>query len=182
MIYYLEILEIDGKDILFMVGCQAGTYIRKLCHDIGKRLGCGAHMAELRRTKAGCFTEKNIFSLQELTDSFYYYKSEGKEEFLRKVILPIEEAVTHLPKIWVHDSAIQSLCHGRDLAIPGISKMHDTIKQDDLLAVHSLKGELICLGIALLSSEEILRKEKGIAVRTDKVFMEPELYATHQNC
>ena len=49
-------IEIDGQDVLFRVGCQAGTYIRKLCHDIGTALGTGAHMAQLRRTKAAGFT------------------------------------------------------------------------------------------------------------------------------
>src|SRR3989338_3420228 len=50
-IYYLEVIEIDGQNILFKIGCQAGTYIRKYIHDFGKRLGTGAHMAQLRRTK-----------------------------------------------------------------------------------------------------------------------------------
>ena len=49
-VYYLEILEIDGKDVLFRIGCEAGMYIRKLVYQIGQKLGTGAHMAELRRT------------------------------------------------------------------------------------------------------------------------------------
>ena len=64
-IYYIDIIEIEGKDVLFKVGCQAGTYIRKLCHDIGGKLNCGGHMAELRRTKAGPYNEtRKIFSLK----------------------------------------------------------------------------------------------------------------------
>jgi len=66
-IYYLDVLEIDGQDVLFKVGSQAGTYIRKLVHDIGQDLDVGAHMAELRRTKAGpfglsIFTTPNLIS------------------------------------------------------------------------------------------------------------------------
>lgn len=174
-IYYLEILEIEGQDVLFRVGCQAGTYIRKLCHDIGQKLGCGAHMAELIRTKAGPFDDREMFTLQELTDAFYYYRKEGNDHYLRNVIKPCEAAVRHLRKVWVFDTTIDSLCHGADLAVPGISKVESDIKEKDIVAVLSLKGELICIGIARMDSKKMLGK-KGIAVRTEKVFMLPGVY------
>src|SRR3989339_2142654 len=75
-IYYLDILEIDGKEVLFKVGTEAGTYIRKLIHDLGQKLKVGAHMAELRRTKAGPFDESTLFTMQELIDAYYYWKEE----------------------------------------------------------------------------------------------------------
>jgi H/ACA ribonucleoprotein complex subunit 4 len=169
-IYYIDILEIDSQNILFRVGCQAGTYIRKLCHDIGKKLECGAHMAELRRTKVASFDESTLVTLQDLTDAFHYYKNENNDKYIRKIIQPVENAVRHLPKVWILDTTIIPLTHGRDLAIPGISKLHSNIKKQDLVAVMSLKDELIALGIANMTSEEIIKKDKGIAVRTDKVF------------
>ena len=175
-IYYLEILEIDEKDVLFKVGCEAGTYIRKLIHDIGKTLGTGAHMSQLRRTKAGPFTEETLSTLQDLQDAFHYYKKENKEKYLRKIIQPVENAVNHLPKIWVFDTTVESLCHGSDLKMPGISKLHGKISKNDTVAVLTLKDELVALGTANLSSDEILKKEKGIAVKTEKVFMNPETY------
>ena len=175
-IYYFDIIEKDEKDALFIVGCQAGTYIRKLIHDLGKKLKIGAHMQELRRTKAGPFDEKTIFSMQDLTDAYYFYKSESNEKFLRKVIQPVEKAVDHLPKIWVFDSCVDSICHGANLNIPGISKLNDKIMNDDTVAIMTLKSELVALGIAQLNSEEILREKKGFAVKTDKVFMLPGVY------
>ncbi len=175
-IYYMEILEIEGKDVLFKVGCQAGTYIRKLCSDMGKKLGTGAHMAELRRTKAGCFDESTLCTLQDLADAYSYWEEDKNEKFIRKVIQPIENAVTHLPKIWVHDSAIESLCHGRDLAVPGISKLYNDINPGDLAAVLSLKNELIAIGEALMTSITMCDKNKGIAVRVNKVFMKEGKY------
>ncbi|MEM3942069.1 MAG: RNA-guided pseudouridylation complex pseudouridine synthase subunit Cbf5, partial [Candidatus Bathyarchaeia archaeon] len=48
-IYYIDFLEMMGRNVLFRVGCEGGTYIRMLCHHIGEVLGCGAHMQELRR-------------------------------------------------------------------------------------------------------------------------------------
>lgn len=174
-IYYIEILEIDGKDVLFRVGCQAGTYIRKLVFDIGKKLKVGAHMAELRRTKAGPFDESTLFTLQDLTDAYYFHKKEGNEKYIRKVIQPMENAVRHLPKVWVLDTTVDSLCHGVDLKVPGISKLHDQIEENDIVAVMTLKNELVCLGTAKIKSKEML-KDKGLAVKTEKVFMEPGTY------
>jgi len=175
-IYYFEILEKDKNDVLFIVGCQAGTYIRKLIHDLGQKLNVGAHMLELRRTKAGPFGEKTLCTLQDLTDAFYFYKHEKNDKFLRKVIQPMENAITHMPKIWVFDTTISTLCHGADLNIPGISKLNNKINKDDTVAIMTLKEELIALGAAKLSSEEMMKQDKGFAVKTEKVFMKPETY------
>ena len=175
-IYYFDILEKDEKDALFIVGCEAGTYIRKLIHDLGKKLNIGAHMLELRRTKAGPFTEQTLFTLQDLTDAFYFYKEGNNDKFLRKIIQPVENAVAHLPKIWVFDTTIGTLCHGAYLNVPGISKLDDKIKKDERVAIMTLKDELVAIGIAKMSSEEIMKREKGLAAKTDSVFMEPGTY------
>ena len=175
-IYYFEILEKDGQDVLFIVGCEAGTYIRKLIHDLGQKLKIGAHMLELRRTKAGPFDEKTLFTLQDLTDAFYFYKNEKNDKFLRKIIQPVENAIAHQPKIWVFDTTVDTLCHGADLNIPGISKLNDQINKNDIVAIMTLKEELVALGTAQLASEEIMEKEKGLAVKTERVFMVPGTY------
>ena len=175
-IYYIDILEIKDKDVLFMVGCQAGTYIRKLCHDIGDKLGCGAHMDKLRRTRAGPFDETTIVTLQELTDAFHYYQTEKNEKFIRKCIVPLEKGVAHLPKVWVSDSSVSSLCHGANLKVPGISKLHNNIKLKDRVAIMTLKDELVGIGDAALTSKQMLNQEKGLAVKLDKVFMDPKTY------
>jgi H/ACA ribonucleoprotein complex subunit 4 len=174
-IYYMEILEIQGREILFRVGCQGGTYIRKLVHDLGLKLGCGAHMAELVRTKAGPFTEKEMVTLQDAADAYYYYK-QGNDSKLRKMLLPIEAAVAHMQKVWVFDDVVTPLCHGAFLKVPGISKLDSDIKKGDPVAIMTLKDELVLVGEALLSSDEIMGLEKGIAVRTAQVFMAPETY------
>ena len=160
-VYYFEIIEIDGKDVLFKAGTQAGTYIRKLCHDIGQKLKSGAHMAELRRTKAGPFNEKEMYSLQDLQEAYLLYKEERKEKELRKIIKPVEFAVQHLPKIWINDSAINTLCHGSSLGVPGVAKLSAAICPQDAIAIMTLKDELVCLATATLSAQEIIKKEKG---------------------
>src|SRR3989344_3653033 len=178
-IYYLQILEVEGQDVLFKVGCEAGTYIRKLIHDLGLKLGCGAHMVQLVRTKAGPFTDKNWKSLHDLKDAYEFWK-EGDEKEIRKVILPMEKAVEHLPKIWVMDNCVDTLCHGADLSVPGVAKYHE-FNRDETLAIMTLKDELISLGIALEHSNSIRKKERGKIVKNHKVFMERKIYPRFKN-
>ncbi len=169
-IYYLDILDVDGRDVLFRIGCQAGTYIRKFCFDIGQELGTGAHMQELRRTRVANFTEKDAFSLVDVRDAFHYFK-QGNDKFLRKVISPVERAVEHLPKIWVLDSAIESLSHGRELGLPGVAKFETCVEPERLTAVLSLSGELVALGVAEMDSDDMLNSTNGLAVSGLKVFI-----------
>lgn len=175
-IYYLKILEIEDRNVLFRVGCEAGTYIRKLCHDIGEASGCGAHMLELRRTKMGPFDESTLVNLHDVLDAYRFLQEEGTEEFIREVIFPVERAVEHLPRIEIRDSAVDSLCHGADLAIPGISKLDWDMEKGELVAIFSLKGELVALGNSKMTSKDILTKETGIAVVSERVIMRPDTY------
>ncbi|MBI3035744.1 RNA-guided pseudouridylation complex pseudouridine synthase subunit Cbf5 [Candidatus Woesearchaeota archaeon] len=176
-IYYFDILEIDEKDILFKAGAEAGTYIRKLIHDIGQKMKVGAHMAELRRTKAGPFDELTLATLHELTDACYFYKEENNDKFLRKIIQPVENGIKHLPKVWVFDTTVESICHGVDLKVPGISRLNDSISKGEMAAIMTIKDELVALGIAKADSKEMMA-EKGLAVQTEKVFMQPGTYKT----
>lgn len=176
IVYYMKILERENREVLFVVGCQAGTYIRKLVHDIGIFLGCGAHMAELRRTKAGPFKEEMSVNLQEVADAFHYYKK-GDDSKLRKMILPIEMGVSHLKKIYIHDASVDTLCHGATLKVPGISKLDSNIKRGEVVAVMTLKGELVLVGKALMDSGDLNAYDKGLAVHTEQVFMSPKIYS-----
>jgi len=175
-IYYFKILELEDKDLLFKVGCEAGTYIRKLVDDFGKKIGTGAHMAELIRTKAGPFSIEHSCTLHDIKDAFTLYEKEKNEKEIRKIILPVEKGVEHLNKIWVFDGAVNNLCHGSDLYSPGVVKLHKNIQANELVAVMTLKDELICLGITEIDFDKILEKDKGLVVKTKKVFMNRNLY------
>jgi len=109
-----KILEIQGKDVLFESQVQAGTYIRKLCSDLGEKIG-GAHMLELRRTQAGLFseTDKNYpsINLYEFEKAVEEYK-EGKEKKLREILIP-GEIVSHLiPVIQIRKDVVKKLLTG----------------------------------------------------------------------
>lgn len=174
-IYYVDILEIDGQNVLFRMGCQAGTYVRKYVHDFGKKIGCNAHMVQLVRTKAGPFKDKNMFTLHDLKDAYEYWK-EGNEKEIRKFVLPFEKAVDHLGKVWISDGAVDPVCHGSDLYVAGISKLNDKIHKNDMIAVMTLKDELVCIGKAEMDSDEILERKRGIVVKTKKVLMDRGTY------
>lgn len=175
-VYYIEVMEIESRDVLFRIGCQAGTYIRKICHDIGKKLGTGAHMAQLVRTKAGPFTDTDMVYLQDLKDAVWYFENKNEESMIRKIIHPVEHAINHISKIWINDFAVDTVCHGADLKVPGICRLHDDIKKNDLVALMTLKDELVALGKAVISSQEMILNEKGVAVKSYKVFMELGIY------
>lgn len=176
-IYYSTIYEIDGKDVLFRIGCEAGTYVRTYCHNIGEAIGVGAHMAELRRTQVGSFNEKNnLVTLHDVTDAYHFYLEDGDESFLREAIMPMERAADYLPKIVIKDSAVDAICHGADLACGGIVSLADNIQKNDIVAIETLKGELVASGNALISANEILEADSGFAVNTSKVFMQPKIY------
>ena len=174
-VYYLEILEIKDRNVLFKVGCQAGTYVRTICDSWGRTLNTKAHMQELVRTKAGPFNDNEWYSLQDIKDAFSLYE-EGNEKALLKILKPVEFATQYLPKIQLIDSAVDTICHGATLSIPGISKLDSDIIKDELVVILTLKNELVALGTSLLSSEEIMSNDKGLAVKITKVFMNPETY------
>ena len=174
-VQYLEVMEIADKEVLLKVGCEAGTYIRMLCHHLGLALGVGAHMAELRRTKSFPFTEGRMTTLHDLKDAYVFY-TEGDERLLRQLIMPLEDAVRHLHCVITKDSAVDALCHGADLSAPGIARIEEGINRGDSVIIYTAKGEAVSLGEAVLNSLEMFRAEKGICVETRKVLMKPGTY------
>jgi len=168
----LEILEIDGRKVLFRVSCDAGTYMRTLCTDIGEALGCGAHMEELRRTRSGRMTEDGSATLHDLRDAYVFWQQDGREQWLRSMVRPMEVLVDPLPKIVVKPTAVDAVCHGADLSIKGIHMLDGDIRRNALVAMMTARGELIAIGRMLMSSAKIMSADQGKAVTTERVFMD----------
>lgn len=103
-----EILEQDERDFLFLAEVQAGTYIRKLIDDLGKEIG-GAHMLELRRTRACIFPESESITLYELEKIV-------KENKLDEKLIPAEEAVTKIMKVvQIRKANLDKILHGKPI-------------------------------------------------------------------
>jgi H/ACA ribonucleoprotein complex subunit 4 len=169
-IYYLELIEISGRDVMFKIGCEAGFYVRRFADDVGRKLGIGAHLQELRRTKSGSLTEDRLVNLQQLFDAV------GNDEKMREVILPIECAVESIRKMVISDNAIDNICNGSALAVGGIVRLEEFIKKGDWTAMMTLKGELVAIGRAMMSTDEIMKTTRGLAVKTDRVIMKKGTY------
>ena len=176
-IYYLDFLEMDERNVLFKVGCEAGTYIRKLCHDIGEALGFGAHMRELRRTRVGPFTEdRGLVTLHDISYLYSQWQETGDERNLRRFIQPMETSVELLPKIYIRDSAVDAVCHGANLAAPGVLLLDTKIQPGDLVVVSTQKGEAVALSKALVSTQAIRNMGHGLVAETRRVLMPRGVY------
>lgn len=176
-VYEIEFLERMGRLVLLRIRSEAGTYMRKICHDIGELLGVGAHMRELRRTKTGPFSEENnLVKLQGVSEALYVFREYGKDKLLRRIILPMEYSVCEMPKIVIRDSAVEALTHGAQLAVPGILRFTSDVERRKRVAILTLKGELVAFGQALMSAKEIMENEKGIAVKLSRVIMPTGIY------
>jgi len=171
-IYYINLLEINDRNILFQVACEAGTYIRKLSHDIGEAIGCGAHMQELRRTRSGPLTEETkLVTLHDIS----YYQTRWKEtqdpKWLREFIQPMENALQLLPKITIRDSAVDAICHGADLAAPGVLNLQTDINPKAIVLIQTQKNEAVSIAKATKTTKEILEMDHGIVAKTERVLM-----------
>lgn len=174
-VHALELKETSGRNVLFRVECEAGTYVRSLCVDIGDALGVGAHLQDLRRTRAATMTEEMAVTLHDLKDALHGH-SEGESDELRGMLHPMEVVLEHMGTVEIKDSAVDAICHGADLAVPGIVSFDDTISEGDTVAIRSMSGEGVGLGKALMGAQEIIARSEGMAVKTTRVFMPAGTY------
>jgi H/ACA ribonucleoprotein complex subunit 4 len=176
-VHSLRLLEVSGRDVLFDVECDAGTYIRSLCVDMGDAVAVGSHLQDLRRTRAGVLTEDMAVSLQSLRDAVEE-RNAGDESHLRGMIHPKEALFGQMPRIEIKDSAVDAICHGAALAIPGIVALDEHIAKGDTVVIMTLNGESVGIGTAQMGSEEIMKRSEGIAVDVSRVLMPTGTYAS----
>jgi tRNA pseudouridine55 synthase len=176
-IYEFELLEQKERLLLTRILCEAGTYVRKLYYDIGEILGPGATMVELRRTRVDQFSEKDgLVTLHELADAFALWEEKQDASKLMKMIKPVECALSELKSVVIRDSAVDAMCHGAQLAIPGILKISPNLKKGDIVGIYTQKGEAVALAEAAMSEEEIRDATKGYAFVTNRIIMAPNTY------
>jgi len=178
-IYHFEMVDRYDRLILLQVICQSGTYIRKIIYDIGEVLGPGATMVELRRTMVSNFLEKdhNFVRLHDLADAFEMYKQNSEEDAkLRKLIKPIEHCLEGIRGAVIRDTAVDALCHGAQLAVPGIVALPKDLKRNEIVGIYTLKGEIVGLAEALMTKEEIEDNAKGVAFSMKRIIMKTGTY------
>ncbi|WP_435099682.1 RNA-guided pseudouridylation complex pseudouridine synthase subunit Cbf5 [Halarchaeum sp. P4] len=146
-VYELEALEVsdDRRQLLLRIRCESGTYVRKLCHDLGLALGTGAHMGHLRRTETGPFDDGDLAYLQDLSDALARWRERAEDDWLREVVAPAERALTHLPSVTIAPSAAREVAEGAPVFAPGVIDAEE-VDEGSLVACYTPNGAVVCLG------------------------------------
>lgn len=175
-IYEIEITEQIGNLLLLRILCEAGTYIRKLVYDIGELISVGATMVELRRSRVCQFDESDLVRLHDLFEANETMRESKHEKKIRDLVRPIETAVTFLKQIRIRDSAVESICQGAQLAVPGILSFSKGLVKGELVRITTGKGELVAIAETQMDEEQLSSSEHGIATITRRVIMETGIY------
>lgn len=178
-IYETKLIEYNNKRhmAIFWVSCEAGTYIRTLCVHLGLMLGVGSHMEELRRVRSGVLDEnKHMSTMHDVLDGMYMYESLRDEKYLRRVIMPLEMLLTTYPRIVVKDSAVNAICYGAQLMLPGVLRFEQNIEVGGEIVMMTTKGEAIATGIAQMTTAVMSSVDHGVVAVIKRVVMERDTY------
>ena len=178
-IYESKLFEFDNKRHLgvFWASCEAGTYMRTLCVHLGMLLGVGGHMQELRRVRSGALSENDdMVTLHDILDAQWLYDNTRDESYLRRCIRPLESLLLNYKRIVVKDSAVNSVCYGAKLMIPGLLRYEAGIELNDEVVLMTTKGEAIAIGIAQMSTVDLSTCDHGVVAKIKRCIMERDTY------
>jgi tRNA pseudouridine55 synthase len=138
-VYELTVLEVAGSIAKLCAHCSGGTYMRSIAHDLGQALGCGAHLAELRRTVSGEFELAQARTLEQL-------ESLAAEERLLDALVPTSSMLPGFPSVFVDDLTAAQIRHGRNF--PASPFRSQPASRYVKAVTH--QGELVAIGEAVL--------------------------------
>jgi tRNA pseudouridine55 synthase len=156
-VYAMEVLDSKDRQVLLRIRCESGTYIRKLCHDLGLALGTGAHMGHLRRTTTTPFDDTSLVTMHDLADAIAF-ADEGNEGPFREAVSPAERALVHLPRVTIAPSAAEQVATGAPVYAPGVIDVDPArepvaetgtgvdVEAGDLVGCYTPDGSAVCLG------------------------------------
>jgi tRNA pseudouridine55 synthase len=149
-VHRLEVLESLERRALLGVECEAGTYVRKLCHDLGLALATGANMGDLRRTATGTFDDADLVSMHDLADALAFWREDGHDDTLREVVQPAERVLAHLPRVTIARSAAREVAEGAPVYAPGVADVDGVggpVEADGRpVGCYTPDGAAVCLG------------------------------------
>ncbi|MFB6229002.1 MAG: RNA-guided pseudouridylation complex pseudouridine synthase subunit Cbf5 [Halobacteriales archaeon] len=143
-VHDLTVLEVEGRDVLLSIRCESGTYVRKLCHDLGLALGTGANMGDLRRVETVAFDDRDLVTLHDFVDALAVHE-EGDDTWIREVVDPAERALAHLPAVTIAPSAAREVANGAPVYAPGVIHA-ETASEGETVACYTPEGSVVCLG------------------------------------
>ena len=178
-IYASKLLDYDAERNLcvFWVSCEAGTYIRTLCVHLGLVLGVGGHMQELRRVRSGaCNENNNLVTMHDVLDAQWSRDNLQKEDYLRRVIMPLEVLLTNFKRLVVKDSAVNAICYGAKLMIPGLLRYESGVEVGEECVLITTKGEAIAVAVAQMNTAIMATCDHGCVAKIKRVVMERDTY------
>jgi len=178
-VYDSKLIEYDPESQMgiFWVSCEAGTYIRTMCVHLGLYLGVGGQMQELRRVRSGIQSEKEgLSTMHDVLDAQWTYDNHKDESYLRRVVQPMEALLTSHKRIILKDSAINAVCYGAKVLLPGVLRYEDGIEINEQIVIVTTKGEAVALGIALMTTATMASCDHGVCAKLKRVIMERDTY------
>ncbi|KAK1281910.1 H/ACA ribonucleoprotein complex subunit 4 [Acorus calamus] len=178
-IYESKLLEYDPQRhlVVFWISCEAGTYVRTLCVHLGLILGVGGHMQELRRVRSGILGEsENMVTMHDVMDAQWVYDNFRDETYIRRIVMPLEVLLTSYKRLLVKDSAVNAICYGAKLMIPGLLRFENGIEVGEEVVLMTTKGEAIALGIAEMTTAVMATCDHGTVARIKRVVMDRDTY------
>lgn len=134
-------------------------------------------MQELRRVRSGAMDEQqDMVTLHDVLDAQWMQDNTRDESYLRRVIAPLETLLTTYKRIVVKDSAVNAVCYGAKLMIPGLLRYEADIEVHEEVVLMTTKGEAIALGIAQMSTVELSTCDHGVVAKVKRCIMERDLY------
>ncbi|GFR96374.1 H/ACA ribonucleoprotein complex subunit 4, partial [Elysia marginata] len=178
-VYDVKMIEYDSTKNLgiFWVSCEAGTYIRTMCVHLGLFLGVGGHMRELRRVRSGIQSEKEgMVTMHDILDAQWMYDNQKDDSYLRRCIRPLEALLVGHKRIIIKDSAVNAICHGAQVLLPGVLRFEDGIEIGQEIVIVSTKGEAIALALAQMTTAVMATCDHGVCAKLKRVIMERDTY------
>ncbi|KAJ6810275.1 H/ACA ribonucleoprotein complex subunit 4-like [Iris pallida] len=134
-------------------------------------------MQELRRVRSGILGERdNMVTMHDVMDAQWLYDNMKDEAYLRKVVMPLETLLTSYKRIVVKDSAVNAICYGAKLMVPGLLRFENGIEIDEEVVLMTTKGEAIALGIAQMTTAVMATCEHGAVAKIKRVVMDRDTY------
>merc|ERR1712113_737304 len=162
---------------IFWVSVEAGSYIRTKCVHLGLLLGVGGQMQELRRVRSGIQNEtEGMVTMHDILDAQWLYDNHKDETYLRRVIRPLEALLTNHKRVIMKDSAVNAVCYGAKIMLPGVLRYDDGIEMGQEIVVCTTKGEAICIALAQMTTATMASCDHGIVAKIKRVIMERDTY------
>ncbi len=165
-IHDLDVLEVEDRRALLRIRCESGTYVRKLCHDLGLAMGTGAHMGHLRRTATDPFDDRDLVTAHDLVDALAFWLEDGDPEPLCELVDPAERILEGIPSVTIAETAAREVAEGAPVYAPGVIEAPD-VDPDALVACFTPDGSAVCLGRLVGESDA----ESGTVVELERVLV-----------